>query len=228
MRISTLMLSAAALAAAPATAATNLVVNGDFEAGNSGFNSGYSYVGTPGDFAMYSEGTYTVGESARDYHNLWADFGAFEGDLFFIANGSTGNDLPAWQQTLTGLTVGASYTFSAYAVNVCCNADFGGPNANPFIVAVRTDGGTETIATSGAVTGTGQWLQFSGTFIATATTANLSIFNDNNQASGNDYGLDLISVTAVPEPATWAMMVGGFGVIGAAARRRARASVTFA
>ena len=33
---------------------------------------------------------------------------------------------------------------------------------------------------------------------------------------------------AVPEPATWAMMVGGFGLLGAAARRRPRATVTYA
>lgn len=33
---------------------------------------------------------------------------------------------------------------------------------------------------------------------------------------------------AVPEPATWAMMIGGFGVIGAAARRRRRTAVSFA
>jgi hypothetical protein len=33
---------------------------------------------------------------------------------------------------------------------------------------------------------------------------------------------------AVPEPATWAMMIGGFGVIGAASRRRTRATVTYA
>jgi hypothetical protein len=33
--------------------------------------------------------------------------------------------------------------------------------------------------------------------------------------------------TAVPEPATWAMMIGGFGLAGAAMRRRARTSVAF-
>jgi hypothetical protein len=33
---------------------------------------------------------------------------------------------------------------------------------------------------------------------------------------------------AVPEPATWAMMIGGFGLLGAAARRRGRTSVVFA
>jgi hypothetical protein len=32
----------------------------------------------------------------------------------------------------------------------------------------------------------------------------------------------------VPEPATWAMMVGGFGLIGGAMRRRQRTSVRFA
>jgi hypothetical protein len=34
--------------------------------------------------------------------------------------------------------------------------------------------------------------------------------------------------TAVPEPATWALMLGGFGVVGAASRRRKRAEVTYA
>jgi hypothetical protein len=33
---------------------------------------------------------------------------------------------------------------------------------------------------------------------------------------------------AVPEPATWAMLIGGFGMIGAAARRRNRTQVTYA
>ena len=36
------------------------------------------------------------------------------------------------------------------------------------------------------------------------------------------------NAVAVPEPATWAMMIGGFAMAGMAARRRTRASVTFA
>ena len=35
-------------------------------------------------------------------------------------------------------------------------------------------------------------------------------------------------LTDVPEPATWAMMIAGFGLAGAAMRRRRVASVTFA
>jgi hypothetical protein len=34
--------------------------------------------------------------------------------------------------------------------------------------------------------------------------------------------------SAIPEPATWAMLLGGFGMIGAAARRRHRTQVTYA
>ncbi|GAO38180.1 hypothetical protein SCH01S_09_00270 [Sphingomonas changbaiensis NBRC 104936] len=33
-------------------------------------------------------------------------------------------------------------------------------------------------------------------------------------------GSGTFTITAVPEPATWALMIGGFGLIGAAARRR--------
>jgi hypothetical protein len=33
---------------------------------------------------------------------------------------------------------------------------------------------------------------------------------------------------AIPEPATWAMMIGGFGLVGAAMRRRAKVTVAYA
>jgi hypothetical protein len=33
---------------------------------------------------------------------------------------------------------------------------------------------------------------------------------------------------AVPEPATWAMLIAGFGFVGAAARRRRNVAVTYA
>jgi len=40
--------------------------------------------------------------------------------------------------------------------------------------------------------------------------------------------LTLTTRSAVPEPATWAMFIGGFGLIGGAMRRRQRVSVRFA
>jgi hypothetical protein len=43
-----------------------------------------------------------------------------------------------------------------------------------------------------------------------------------------DRALFGIAVAAIPEPASWAMMIGGFGLVGAASRRRSRANVTYA
>jgi hypothetical protein len=45
---------------------------------------------------------------------------------------------------------------------------------------------------------------------------------------GTDGTYGYPAAAAVPEPATWAMMIGGFGLIGAASRRRARTSITYA
>ena len=38
--------------------------------------------------------------------------------------------------------------------------------------------------------------------------------------------IDAVALTAVPEPGTWAMMIGGFGMAGGLMRRRSRKLVT--
>lgn len=50
----------------------------------------------------------------------------------------------------------------------------------------------------------------------------LQFFSDNQNA----FEIDSVKVAAVPEPATWAMMIGGFGLIGLSMRRRTRNRVT--
>lgn len=43
----------------------------------------------------------------------------------------------------------------------------------------------------------------------------------------NSFEVDRLAVAAVPEPATWAMLIGGFGFVGAMSRRR-QPNVTYA
>lgn len=213
------LLFLAAFAAASPAVAANLVTNGGFEAGNTGFTSTYTYVAPGG--SMVPENTYSVGPNASAYHGSWANVAAHSGTNYFIANGSPTDNASAWKQTLSGLTVGATYNFSAWAVNVCCNTSYTGPNASPLIISVGSGGTPATIATSGVLGSTGVWTLFTGSFVANSTSTDLSIFTDINDRGGNDYGLDDISVTAaVPEPATWAMMIAGFGLIGGLMRRR--------
>jgi hypothetical protein len=233
--IKQLALAAALLAPLPALA-QEFVTNGDFEAGNTGFTSEYSYVGATGPTALYGQSTYTVGTNSADYHNLWASVLGHGGSgNFLIANGVADGNAAAFNvfsQQLTGLTVGQTYLFSAWATNVCCNANFTGANGSPFLVSVN---GSQPLPNSILIASTtvdtsqtGVWTQFSGSFVATAASMNLSIYNSTPEASGNDFGLDDISVVAVPEPAAWGMMIGGFGLAGMAMRRRVRTAITYA
>ena len=61
------------------------------------------------------------------------------------------------------------------------------------------------------------YTQFVQSFIAGPT--NTLTFASTNDGSGGLF-LDAINISAAPEPATWAMMIGGFGMAGVALRRR--------
>jgi hypothetical protein len=74
------------------------------------------------------------------------------------------------------------------------------------------------------LSGVGTWISNTGEFTAGAGTSVVArIVNTNIVAGGNDFALDNISVGNVPEPATWGLMVIGFGMVGAGMRRRSSA-----
>lgn len=138
-----------------------------------------------------------------------------------IATTTTGTDGAVWLQetgssasyTLTGLTSGTTYT-----VSFLQSGDNVAGGAWKYNVGI--DGGT-IYAGSGVTLapGTNPGLTITTAFVASAASAVLS-FTDATTMSGANVVFDNVTVTAVPEAATWTMLITGFGLVGAAARRR--------
>jgi hypothetical protein len=204
-----IIVAAAALlttAAAMPAAAVELIVNGGFE------NTGFGGTGT----------YYNLGGNGAD-HGVPADFGFSVpvNNVDIIANGvytpylATGG---AYNLDLVGYgsTGAISQTFDTvlgktYVVKVDYNENGSGKVAD-----VSINGGS--IAT---LTGSSTWQTSKSTFIGTGSPVTFAI---TETVGGNSGGvvLDNVSV-AVPEPASWVMMIAGFGLVGFAARRRAAA-----
>jgi hypothetical protein len=224
------VVAAFAMAPSIASAATNLLTNGDFEGGNAGFTTGYNYV-APAANVMYTEGNITIATSPISVHDLWV---SASGSNMLIANGSPTSNLTIWQESAIAVTSGAKYNFSGDVMNVCCNASFhGANNASTIVFQVSADNGatwTDLINYTTTPPGdAGILTPLSQLYTATSASISLRAINTANATSGNDFALDNLSfASAVPEPGTWAMLFLGFGAIGLMMRRRQSRSFAIA
>ncbi len=220
-------LAAGLALAGAASAAPNLITNGDFSAGNTGFSSDYTFGPPP---SLMGEGVYTIGADPHDFHPFWVDVAGSNPMLIF--NGATTGDEVAWQEDNIATTVGGQYNFSASVMDICCNGTFD-PNTNApsdlefqvstdngmhwqTIVDYTTTPGGDTTHPSGdegiLVTVTGNFDSAPGGHF------DIRAIDGDSAAGGNDFALDNISVTAAPEPATWGLMILGVGMVGGALR----------
>ncbi len=197
---------------APAFAATNLIVNGGFEA-NQGITTGYYNVGAPGagDHAIPTGFGWSVPTNNVDiisyssYGPAPVNGGNYGLDL--VGYGSTGEISQSFS-TVAGKTYNVSLAYAA-------NPGFNGAQAD-----VLVNGGG-----IGSVTGTaGVWQTFTSSFVGTGGVVTFAI---NETLGGNSGGvfLDNVSVTAVPEASTWAMMLAGFAGLGFVGYRRQKAAI---
>lgn len=99
--------------------ASNLISNGDFQLGNTGFTTSYTYSVVPN----IEPGLYAVPTRANDVHSYWTSqydhtFGNSSGK-YFVANGSSNSSDVVWQST-SGITVkaGQAYRFEAYLMSL--------------------------------------------------------------------------------------------------------------
>ena len=194
-----------------ATANANLIINGDFEAGNSGFTSGYEFTAASGGLATGGEGEgagrYAVGNNPQTYHSSFASFGDHTtgtGNMM-IVNGSLVPGKNVWTGSLaSSLVVGETYILTAWVRNVYPESP----------ASLRFSVGGVQVGSDFSVTGTDTWYQFTATFVATASQTPTAV--DVNLAySGNDFAVDDFSLVAVPEPSTYlagALLLLPFGV----------------
>ena len=218
------VLATALFSVAPASAA-NLLVNGSFEDGlngwtlgggaadgfppvaisynsNAGYPTGAFGEVIPNDNAVGNPGFDAVGDKA----------------LYFVADLAN----PQTLSQMVNIVAGTNYTFG-FDVFLPQN---GANNRNDATLSA-TVGGFQFASFSASSQPVRDWLHFSATGTAGSSGPALFSFTFNSFGRpAKDFVVDRVyfaatrDVGGVPEPATWAMMIFGFGLIGAVARRR--------
>jgi gliding motility-associated-like protein len=172
-------------------ASPNLVVNGNFEDGNTGFQSDYTYVpdiaGVQNE--MFPEGTYTVINNPNLVHTGFAacmDHTPGGDDMMVINGAASLQDI--WCQTIT-ITPNTFYNVSAWVASV--------NSASPAILRFSIND-VPLGNTVNAPSNTCVWVPFNATWNSGSnTTAEICILNLNTALGGNDFALDDISMVSL-------------------------------
>lgn len=213
--------SSVALLSTP-SAATELITNGSFEADsfNTGGGQRLGLIGNDvtGWYIPSGDGVYPWGlQNVNQYGAGPAD----TGNQWLVLGEVAATTDYAIQQTVNGLTPGQSYTMT-----FALASEEPGPGAVGEL-SWLSGSSTATQDFTAPVRGStfwNPWGHYSETFVATGTSATFQVKDLAAEFPGGyDLGLDSFSIQtgsgAVPEPATWAMMLLGFGAIGMAVRR---------
>lgn len=160
----------------------NLVTNGDFEAGNTGFGSSYGYV-APAANVLTPEGLYTIVANPNSVHDGYTNCANHTpaGALQMVINGAVVAGMNVWSQTVN-VVPNTDYQFTYWQQSVVA----GNPSQLQLFVNTVSAGPTYT-----AITATCQWIKFVYNWNSgSSTTAYLSLENQNTIAGGNDFTLD--------------------------------------
>lgn len=229
--------AAVATAAALPAQAVEFVTNGGFEQTTNGLgqfdnnttavgwtSNGYNFIfgSDPGATVNGQYGGLSLYAPSNGTNNGFT--ASPDGGNFIGADGAFG--VSPVQQTLTGMTAGKAYVVRFYWAGAQ-QTGFTGINTEQWEVSLGGAPSQSTAVYVNPTAGFSGWRSEAFTFVATGSTQLLSFLAHGTPDGVPPFSLlDGVSVqAAVPEPATWAMMLTGFGLVGAATRRRRTASV---
>lgn len=170
--------------------AQNVVINGDFQAGNTAFTTAYQFA--PGGNS--TEGQYTIRTNPAGWNGAFQSTGDHTSGtgLMMVVNGQ---DLPSpilmWGQTVT-VVPGKTYTFSMWV-----RAVVNGPSAQ---LLATINGTALTPAYTAPQQFNAGWTGFTRTWVADSASATIDIRNMNIATFPNDFVIDDIALVAASCP----------------------------
>jgi parallel beta-helix repeat protein len=186
------------------TVLSNIIVNGDFEAGNTGFTTQYNY--SPGDIGPAQSYDVVDNPAHSRPHDInpvsYGDHTTGSG-LMLAVNGAAQANVTVWGQSLT-VTPHTDYAFSLWM-----SSWFAASFATFDITFNGVSIGTPTAPSTTAV-----WQQFGTTWNSGTTTAlTIGITDTNTDPDGNDFALDDISLTSLGATASHLVVSGTTPVV---------------
>ena len=176
------------------TLGANLIVNGDFEQGNTGFSTDYS-PGTGGTYGLLSnEGQYAISSSPSLVHNNFVfcnDHTVAPGVNQLVVNGSDFANQNIWCQTVL-VQPNTTYQFGAWV-----SAVYNDPNPAQLQFYINGSPLGSNFSPSGNQC---DWTQFTENWISgTAVSAQICVVNLLSTISQNDFSIDDITFSPVCE-----------------------------
>jgi hypothetical protein len=163
---------------------TNLIINGDFEAGNSRFLSSYAFVTGASD----NQGIYAITDNAKSVNNAFSPL--TPGNKQMVIDGATIANVTVWSQTVSVIP-NSTYQFTYYLRREVTN--------NPSIIQLYANNqalGTPFTASSTVGVYKKYYYNWSS---GSNTSVTLDLRNQNTIADGNDFSLDNIEFKSVTQ-----------------------------
>ena len=188
---------------------TNLIQNGSFETGSTFVNTEPNSMALSAGASTIDNWTVTGSQIAWIANGNYYGLTAQDGNRFLDLTGWNYNGQGGVTQDINTV-IGNHYTLGFDLGNSTTYNNW------PGATIMASAAGSSNLFTNSTASGD-NWQHFNLDFVATGLVTTIALSGQNSQ---NYVGLDNLSVTAVPEPESYAMLMAGLGLLGFMNRRK--------